>query len=319
VRERAHVDATAVHEPPPPPAKVTVEKKIAFSNLNKIYWPAEKYTKGDLIEYYRGVSKWLLPYLANRPIVLTRFPDGIDGKSFYQKDAPVFVPDWIRTIPIWSEDTQREIKYFICDCEEALLYIANMGSIPIHMWASREGSLELPDWCVIDLDPKEAPFSDVIRTAQVLHRICESAGLPNYVKTTGKTGLHIMLPLGRQITYEQCRTLGELLARLVLKELKDIATITRHVTKRGDKVYLDYLQNRHGQLIVAPFSVRPLPGASVSMPLEWDEVNDSLDPRAFTIKTAIERMEKLGADPVVAVLEEKPDLLGVIGTLMEAG
>ena len=214
----------------------------------------------------------------------------------------------MRTVPIWSDDTQRDIRYFVCDDVESILYIANMGSIPLHIWASRVGSLELPDWCVIDLDPKEAPFSDVIRTAIVLHRICESAGLPNYVKTTGKTGLHILLPLGRQCTYEQSRMLGELLARCVLRELSDIATITRHVTKRGDKVYLDYLQNRHGQTIVAPFSVRPLPGATVSMPLVWDEVNDSLDPRAFTIKTAVERMERLGVDPVVPVLEEKLDL-----------
>jgi bifunctional non-homologous end joining protein LigD len=318
VRERAHVDASALQDPPPPPSKGPVEKKIAFSNLKKIYWPAEKYTKGMLIDYYRAVGGWLLPYLENRPVVLTRFPDGIDGKSFYQKDAPVFVPDWIRTIPIWSEDTQREIRYFICDCEESLLYIANMGSIPIHMWASRDGSLELPDWCVIDLDPKEAPFSDVIRCAQVLHRVCESAGLPNYVKTTGKTGLHIMLPLGRQCTYEQSRMLGELLARCVLRELNDIATITRHVTKRGDKVYLDYLQNRHGQTIVAPFSVRPLPGAPVSMPLEWDEVDSSLDPRTFTIANAVERLERLGTDPVAPVLATKPDLALILERLAKA-
>jgi bifunctional non-homologous end joining protein LigD len=290
-------------------------KAVAFSNLKKVFWPAEGYTKGDLIDYYRGISPWLLPYLRNRPVVLTRFPDGIDGKSFYQKDAPEFAPDWMRTIPIWSEDTQRDIRYFVCDDEESILYIANMGSIPLHIWQSRVGSLELPDWCVIDLDPKDAPFSHVIRTAQVLHRICDDAGLPNYVKTTGKTGLHIMLPLGRQFTYEQCRTIGELLARLVLRELSDIATITRHITKRGDKVYLDYLQNRHGQLIVAPFSVRPLPGASVSMPLTWDEVNSDLDPKKFTIKTAIERMELLGEDPLLPVIEEKPDLLAVLDRL----
>jgi bifunctional non-homologous end joining protein LigD len=305
----------ASHEPPAPPAKAPVQKTIAFTNLKKIYWPAEKYTKGDLIDYYRAVSKWLLPYLGNRPVVLTRFPDGIDGKSFYQKDAPVFAPEWMRTVPIWSEETQREIRYFICDCEEALLYLANMGSIPLHIWASREGSLELPDWCVIDLDPKEAPFSDVIRTAIVLHRVCESVGLPNYVKTTGKTGLHILLPLGRQCTYEQSRMLGELLARVVLRELNDIATITRHVTKRGDKVYLDYLQNRHGQTIVAPFSVRPLPGATVSMPLVWDEVNESLDPRGFTIGNAIGRMEQMGMDPVMTVLDNKPDLAQVLEQL----
>ena len=309
--------AEVSHDPPAPPAKGPVQKNITFSNLKKIYWPAEKYTKGDLIEYYRAMSKWLLPYLVNRPVVLTRFPDGIDGKSFYQKDAPVFAPEWIRTVPIWSEETQREIKFFVCDDEESLLYLANMGSIPIHIWASRAGSLELPDWCVIDLDPKEAPFSEVIRCAQVLHRVCESAGLPNYVKTTGKTGLHILLPLGRQCTYEQSRLLGELLARCVLRELGEVATITRHVTKRGDKVYLDYLQNRHGQTIVAPFSVRPLPGAAVSMPLVWDEVNDALDPKAHTIRTALERMEQLGSDPVLPVLEEKPDLAQVLERLAE--
>ncbi|MFL5638815.1 MAG: DNA ligase D [Gemmatimonadaceae bacterium] len=311
------VNGESSHELPSPPPKAPLQKNIAFTNLKKVYWPAEKYTKGDLIEYYRAASKWMLPYLANRPVVLTRFPDGIDGKSFYQKDAPVFAPEWMRTVPVWSEDTQREIRFFICDCEEALLYLANMGSIPLHIWASRDGSLELPDWCVIDLDPKEAPFSDVIRCAQVLRRLCETVGLPSYVKTTGKTGLHILLPLARQCTYEQSRMLGELLARCVLRELGDIATITRHVTKRGDKVYLDYLQNRHGQTIVAPFSVRPLPGATVSMPLLWDEINESLDPRMHTIRTALDRMESLGRDPVAEVLDEKPDLAQVLERLAQ--
>jgi len=309
-----------VDAPPPPPSpKAPVNKAITFSNLKKVYWPAEKFTKGDLIDYYRAISPWMLPYLRNRPLVMTRFPDGIDGKSFYQKDAPEFAPEWLRTVKIWSEDTQREIRYFVIDDEESLLYVANLGSIPLHIWASRVGSLELPDWCVLDLDPKEAPFSDVIHTAQVLHRICEAVGLPNYVKTTGKTGLHILLPLGRQCTYAQSRMLGELLARVALRELGDIATITRHVTKRGDKVYLDYLQNRTGQTIVAPFSVRPLPGATVSMPLLWDEVNDTLDPKVFTIKTAIERMQRLTTDPCVVVLDQKPDLGKVLQKLAELG
>ncbi|MFN2566395.1 MAG: DNA ligase D [Gemmatimonadaceae bacterium] len=300
--------------PPPSPAEPP-PKTFTFSNLNKIYWPAERYTKGDMIEYYRAVSPWILPYLRNRPVVMTRFPDGIGGKSFYQKDAPEFAPEWVRTVKIWSEETQREINFFVIDEVESLLYVANLGSIPLHVWGSSVGSLELCDWCVIDLDPKDAPFSDVIRCAQVLHRLCESVGLPNYVKTTGKTGLHVMLPLGRQCTYEQARTLGELLARLVLRETSDIATITRHVTKRGAKVYLDYLQNRYGQTIVAPFSVRPLPGATVSMPLEWSEVVDGLDPREFTIRNAVERMRGMGADPVRGVLEEKPDLREVLGKL----
>ena len=248
--------------------------------------------------------------------MLTRFPDGIEGKSFYQKDAPAFAPDWIRTVSIWSEDTQREIRYFVCDSVEALLYIANMGTIPLHLWASRVDSLERPDWCVLDLDPKDAPFSDVITVANVIHELCEAVSLPDFVKTTGKTGLHILLPLGRQCTYEQSRTLGELLARLVIRELPKITTITRQVQRRGAKVYIDYLQNRHGQTIVAPFSVRPLPGATVSMPLEWKEVNAKLDPTDYTIRTAPERMAKKKKDPVVPVLAEVPDLGGGVG---EAG
>jgi bifunctional non-homologous end joining protein LigD len=300
------------------PLRKSIQKTFTFSNLKKVYWPGERYTKGDLVDYYRAIAPWMLPYLRSRPVVMTRYPDGIDGKMFYQKDAPEFAPEWIRTVKIWSEDTQREIRYFVCDDEESLLYIANLGSIPLHIWASRVGSLEQPDWCVIDLDPKEAPFRDVIRTAQVLHRLCETIGLANYVKTTGKTGLHILLPLGRQCTYAQSRTLGELLARVVLEELGDIATIVRHVTKRGDKVYIDYLQNRHGQTIVAPFSVRPLPGATVSMPLLWSEVDETLDPRAFTIRNAADRLERLQVDPCAAVLDQKPDLHEVLQRLAGA-
>ena len=308
-------DQSPEGEGDPPPA--TKKRDITLSNLSKIFWKEDKYTKGDLIEYYRTIGPWLLPYLRNRPVVLTRFPDGIDGKSFYQKDAPEFAPDWIRTIPIWSNDTERDIDYIVCDDVDTLVYLANLGTIPLHIWMSRVETLEKPDWCVIDLDPKDAPFSDVIRCAQVLHRICDEIELPNYVKTTGKTGLHIMVPLGKQGTYEQSRQIGELLARLVIKELGSIATIMRTINKRGEKVYIDYLQNRHGQLIVAPFSVRPLPGATVSMPLVWDEVNADLDPRNYTIRNALERMEALGEDPVLPVLTEKPNLGKSLGRLAQ--
>ena len=311
----AEAPAQAAPLAAPAAAPADTPQTVTVSNPNKVYWPADGYTKGDMLEYYRAVSPWMLPYLRNRPAVLTRFPDGIDGKSFYQKDAPEFVPEWMRVERIWSEETQREIRYFVCDDERSLRYVANMGSIPVHIWASRAGSLELPDWCVVDLDPKDAPFSDVIRTAQVLHRLCEAVDLPNFVKTTGKTGLHIMIPLGRQYTYEQSRMLGELLARVVLRELGDIATITRQVMKRGEKVYLDYLQNRHGQTIVAPFSVRPLPGATVSMPLVWTEVDQSLDPRTFTIRNAVDRMEGMKVDPMLGVLEAQPDLSLVLQRL----
>jgi bifunctional non-homologous end joining protein LigD len=217
-------------------------------------------------------------------------------------------------VPIWSTDTQREIRYFVADDVETITYLANLGTIPLHIWLSRVGSLEQPDWCVMDLDPKEAPFSDVIKCAVVLRRLCETIGMPSYVKTTGKSGLHILLPLGRQCTYEQSRMLGQVLAEVMVRQLGQIATVTRQIMKRGEKVYIDFLQNRHGQLIVAPFSVRPLLGATVSMPLTWEEVNESLDPRAFTIKTAVARLEKLG-DSCLPALTEVPDLGSILQRL----
>jgi len=302
---------------PPAPRVVAKAPEVALSNLKKVFWPIEKYTKGDLIEYYRTISPWLLPYLKDRPLVLTRFPDGIDGKSFYQKDAPDFTPDWIRTMPIWSKDTERDVRYFVCDNLETLLYVANMGSIPLHIWASRADALELPDWCILDLDPKSAPFEHVVEVARALHRLCEELELPHFVKTSGSTGLHVLVPLARQCTFDQSRTLGELLSRVVVAELPEISTVIRPIKGREGKVYLDYLQNRHGQLIVAPFSVRPLPGAPVSMPLEWREVNKKLDIAQHTIVTALKRMEKLKQDPVRPVLEVRTDLSAVLERLME--
>jgi len=286
-----------------------------FTNLDKVFWPAEGYTKGDLIEYYRAVSRWMLPYLAERPLVLTRYPDGIDGKSFFQKDAPQYAQDFVRTVTIWSEDSQRELDYFVCDDEASLLYIANMGAILLHIWSSRVGSLEQPDWCILDLDPKEAPFKDVVTVALEVKALCDDIGLPTGIKTSGSTGLHVLIPLGRQCTYEQSRTLGGLLARVIATRLPEIATITRQVQKRGGKVYLDYVQNGHGRLLVAPFSVRPLPGAPVSMPIEWREVTPKLKLSDFTIRTAPTRMKKLKHDPLLAVLDEKPDLVGALERL----
>ncbi|HEX5963835.1 MAG TPA: DNA ligase D [Gemmatimonadales bacterium] len=290
-------------------------RRVAFSNLDKIFWPDEGYTKGDLIEYYRSISRWILPYLADRPVVLTRYPDGVKGKSFFQKDAPGFVPDWIRTERMWSEQAEREIDYFVCSDEAALLYLINLGTIPLHVWASRTTSIDRPDWCVLDLDPKGAPFTDVVRAAQATHALCEAIGLPNFIKTSGSSGLHVMVPLGGQCRYDEARSLGELLARLVVAELPDITTITRQVSRRGGKVYIDYLQNGAGRLLVAPFSVRPLPGAPVSVPLRWSEVDSKLDIRRFTIDNVLARMKKLKKDPLCDVVTTSPDLARVIEQL----
>jgi len=290
-------------------------KEVKFSNLDKVFWPDEGYTKGDLIEYYRAISPWLLPYLKDRPVVMTRYPDGITGKSFFQKDAPAFAPDWLRTERMWSEDTQREIDYFVCDDLESLLYLANLGTIPLHVWGSRTTSLEQPDWCILDLDPKEAPFTHVVTVAKAVKRLCDEIELPCFIKTSGSTGLHVLLPLGRQCTYEQCRQLGGLLARVIAIQLPEIATITRQVGKRGARVYLDYVQNGHGRLLVAPFSVRPLPGAPVSTPLLWREVGPKLDIRRFTIRSVPARMKKLRDDPLLPVLDARPDLVAALERL----
>src|SRR5207245_5159440 len=283
--------------------------EVKVSNLDKVFWPEERYTKGDLIEYYRTVSKWMLPYLADRPLVHTRFTDGINGKSFFQKDAPEYAQAFVRTVTIWSEDSQRDLDYFVCDNESSLLYIANMAAILLHVWSSRVATLEKPAWCILDLDPKAAPFTDVVTVAQALQALCDDIGLPTGIKTSGSTGLHVLIPLGRQCTYEQSRTLGGLLARVIAAELPEIATVTRQVQKRGGKVYLDYVQNGHGRLLVATFSARPLPGAPVSMPLRWTEVTPKLDIKKFTIKTAPTRMAKVEEDPLRPVPDLQADLV----------
>jgi bifunctional non-homologous end joining protein LigD len=292
-------------------------REVVFSNLEKVFWPEEKYTKGDLIDYYRAISPWLLPFLEDRPVVLTRFPDGITGKSFFQKDAPGFIPEWLRTERMWSADTEREIDYFVCDNLESLLYLANMGTIPLHVWGSRVATLEQPDWCILDLDPKDAPFEHVVKVARAVKDLCDEIELTAFIKTSGSTGLHVMLPMARLVTFEQARQLGGLLARVVANGLPDIATVTRQVGKRGGRVYLDYVQNGHGRLLVAPYSVRPLPGAPVSMVLEWREVTPKLDIRKFTIKNAPARMEKLGTDPLLPVLDVQPDLVAALERLAE--
>ncbi len=297
------------------PSPKPLTPSFQFTNLHKVYWPKEGYTKGDLVAYYKAISPWLLPYLKDRPLVLTRFPDGIEGKSFFQKDAPAYAHDFVRTVRMWSAESERELNYFVCDSESALLYIANMGAIPLHIWGSRVATLETPDWCILDLDPKEAPFAHVVTVARAIREMAEEIGMPCFVKTSGSTGLHVLVPLGRQCTFEQARTLGGLLARVVAAELPDIATITRQVHKRDGRVYLDYVQNGHGRLLAAPFSARPVPGALVSMPLEWKEVTPKLDIAKFTIRTAPARMAKLGEDPLRPVLDLKPDLVAALAGL----
>jgi bifunctional non-homologous end joining protein LigD len=279
--------------------------------VKKIFWPAEGYTKGDLIAYYERVAPLMLPYLEDRPLVLTRFPDGISGKSFYQKDAPDFAPAWVRTERIYSKDTERDIAYLVVDDVEMLRYVANSAAIPVHLWASRIPSLERPDWLVLDLDPKGAPFTDVVKVALALRRILDGLELPSYVKTSGATGLHILLPLGARYTYEQARNFARLLAVLGVEAESEISTVARPLRSRGGKVYIDFGQNGHGQTIVAPYSLRPLPGAPASCPIEWREVTMRLDPARFNLSTIAARFEKM-ADPLRPVLGGGIDMAAAI-------
>ncbi|MEO0971533.1 MAG: DNA ligase D [Pseudomonadota bacterium] len=288
---------------------------VAVTNSAKVFWPDEGYTKGDLIAYHDAVAPWLLAYLRDRPLVLTRFPDGIEGKSFFQKDAPAYAPPWLRRETLWSQHAEREVNYFVADSAAAVRWIINLGTIPLHVWSSRLAQLARPDWSILDLDPKDAPFDDVITIARFLYELCADVGLPCFVKTTGSSGLHILLPMGGQVSYEQSRTLSELLARIAVAALPEIATITRSLERRGKRVYIDYLQNGHGRLLVAPYSVRPLPGAPVSMPLAWREVKRGLDTRRYTIANAMRRLRSLKRDPWEGLLTLRPDLNQILEAL----
>lgn len=290
--------------PPLQPAK----REVPFSNLDKVFWPEERYTKGDLVAYYRAISPWLLPWLKDRPVVLTRYPDGIAGKSFFQKDAPDHVPGWVRTARIYGPEGGRDIDYFICEDLETLLYVVNLGTIPLHLWASRLAQPQHPDYCVVDLDPKSAPFVHVVTLARAIHELCEDIGLPHFCKTSGQRGLHVLIPLGAQLTHQQSITLAELIASVIEKRHGDIATTARSIPARKGRVYLDCYQNGDGKTIVAPFSARPVRGATVSAPLRWSEVNGKLDPARFTIESAPRRMKRLGDDPLAPVLTLRPDL-----------
>ena len=293
------------------------ERPVEITNKSKVFWPDEGYAKGDLIDFYAAVSEAMQPYLTDRPLVMTRYPDGIEGKSFFQKNAPDFAPDWLHTVRLTSPRTGKDVEYFVCQNRESLVYVANLAAIVLHVWSSRLHQLGQPDWCILDLDPKDAPFEEVIEIALAIRRLCRKIELPSFVKTSGSSGLHVLLPLGGACTYEQSRSLGQLIAQIICRQLPEIATVTRNPERRGGKVYIDFVQNGRGRLLVAPFSVRPLPAAPVSTPLRWSEVKPGLDLRDHNIRTVPERLKKLKTDPLRGVLTEKPDLLAALRRLSE--
>ena len=270
--------------------------KVNTTNLNKIYFPNEGITKGMVIEYYQQVADYILPYLKDRPQSLKRNPNGILDKGFFHKDAGDEAPAWVKSFEIYSESAKKEIDYIICNDRQTLAYLNNLGCIELNPWNSRIKSLDKPDYLIIDIDPSEKnTFEQVIETALAFKKILDKAGADCYCKTSGATGLHIFLPMGKKYLYEQVKDFAYFLCMMVNEQLPKFTSLERSLQKRGNnKIYLDYLQNRRGQTIAAVYSLRPHPGATVSMPLLWKEVKPSLTPSAFTIDTALPRIKKMG-------------------------
>jgi bifunctional non-homologous end joining protein LigD len=241
-------------------------------------------------------------------VMLTRWPDGIEGKMFYQKDAPAFAPPWIRTEKIYSEDSQREISYFILDSEEALAYIANLAAITIHMWSSRIPHLERPDWLLFDIDPKGSTTMHAVEVAREVAAVLREVGLEPVLKTSGQMGLHVVVGLAPKYTYEQAKMFSELVAQVVVNRIPKVATINRNPHTRKGRVYIDYLQLGHGKTIAATFSVRPVPRAPVSAPMTWKELKPSLDPTIYNIETMPARVSRLKRDPFLDAIEKHATL-----------
>jgi len=267
---------------------------VKFTNLSKVFWPKEAYTKRDVINYYYQAAPFMLPYMKDRPQILNRHPNGIEGKSFYQKDVKGKAPSWIETFPYYSFMDKRDKEFLVCTDEASLLYIASLGCIEMNPWHSRRETPDHPDWCIIDLDPDGNPFSQVIKAAQVTKEILDSIGVPSFPKTSGSTGIHIYIPLGARYNYEASKEFGRKVAKCVHKELPTFTSIERKTEDRKGKMYIDFLMNRPQASVAAPYSLRPKPGATVSIPLHWDEVKKGLAMEDFTIANATARMKTEG-------------------------
>ncbi|MFC7526339.1 DNA ligase D [Parapedobacter sp. GCM10030251] len=282
-------------------------KELKFTHLSKVYWPGEGITKRDLFNYYYRMAEYILPYLKDRPMSLNRFPNGINGPSFYQKDVKGKAPEWVtKTFPyVTSEGEHKE--YLVGDDEATLLWMASLACIEMNPWFSRIQSPDNPDYCVIDLDPDKNTFEQVIQAAQEVKKVLDALEVPGYAKTSGSTGIHVYIPLGAKYTYDQSQLFAKIIVNLVHEQLPDFTTLERKVSSRKGKMYLDFLQNRPGATIAGPYSLRPKPGATVSMPLAWDEVKPGLKMKDFTIHNAHDRMKETG-DLFSGVLEKGIDL-----------
>ena len=267
---------------------------LNLTNLEKAFWPDEGYTKGDMIEYYRAVAPVILPYLKDRPETMHRFPDGIAGPAFFQKHVDEKMASWLETVSIFSEGEGKEIRYLLCQDEASLLYMANLGCIEIHPWNSRYGTPDRPDYLVLDIDPLDIDFSYAVEAALTTREVIELAGAQGFCKTSGATGLHIFIPLGAKYTTDQAVQFAHLINLFVHRRLPKTTSLERAPVRRPGKVYLDYLQNRRGATMAAPYCLRPRRGAPVSAPLRWDEVNGKLRPSDFHMRNMPARIAEAG-------------------------
>ncbi len=270
--------------------------KVKVTNRYKIFWPGEGITKGDVIDYYINMAEYILPYLKGRPESLKRNPNGILMDSFFHKDAGGDAPEWVDKQKIYSESVNKEIDYILCNNTPTLVYLANLGCIEFNPWHSTVKNLDKPDYLIIDLDPSEKnTFNEVIETALLLKELFDKAGAASFCKTSGATGMHVYVPMKKKYSYEQVKDFAHLVCMLVQTELPSLTSLERSLSKRNKKhIYLDYLQNRRGQTIAAPYCLRPKAGAPVSMPLEWKEVKKGLSPLDFNIHNALNRLKKNG-------------------------
>ena len=270
--------------------------KPAFTHLDKLYWPDEGMTKGDLIRYYETIALFILPYLKNRPLSLRRNPNGIKDEGFYHKDAGDIAPPWMKTADIYAESTGKIVHYLVCNNVRSLLFIANLGCIEMNPWNSTTAKLDNPDYLILDIDPSEKnSFDQVIEVALVIKEILDKLSITGYCKTSGASGMHVYIPCGRKYKYDTIRDFARIIATMVYEQIPSFTTLERSLAKRKkDQIYVDYLQNSRGQTLASAYSARPKPGATVSTPLEWKEVKRGLHPSQFTIKNIKKRVDKKG-------------------------
>ena len=289
--------------------------ELQLTNLSKLYWKKEGFSKGDMINYYLKVAPFMMPYMMGRPQSLNRHPNGIEGPNFFQKDMKGKIPGWMDTHEDFSESTNQTVEYLVCNNEATLIYMANLGCIEMHPWHSKAASPMRPDWCLIDLDPdKKNTFDQVIETAKVVKQVLDAIGAQAYCKTSGSTGIHIYIPLGAKYDYDQSKQLAELVVTLVNHELPALTSVERSPSKRKGKIYLDFLQNRDTQTAAAPYSLRPKPGVPVSTPLDWSELKKGLTPITFNAMNIFDRLKAEG-DLFKAVLGKGINLEKVLAKL----